>query len=95
MIPTPLSFLPRRSRDLPPASDAGYLDEVTEPGLYLVHQLGVLLRIPASVPVDQRSCLLELLGSGRWIVTRLSSNAEMPTREARRVASRVAYGVDF
>ena len=70
-------------------------DQVSEPGAYICHWSGHLLRIPEDGVTAGRSPLVNLIGSEPLYVTKISANPFITLTKARILASNFDLNVNF
>ena len=68
---------------------------IYEPGTYVCNWSGHLLRVPGEGLPSGRQPPLNIVGPEPLFVTKISENPYVDVRSARRLARRLALGVNF
>ena len=68
---------------------------IEDPGSYVVHQTGSLMRIPEDALSAGRSPKMEIVGNDPLTVTKISDNPYLPLGKARLVAADLDLQVNF
>jgi len=71
------------------------LEEIDEPGAYVLCDFGLLLRVPAEGVARGRSPTLYITGAGPLTVTRVSDDPWIPRSVAKRRAADLGLPVAF
>ncbi|UCG32127.1 MAG: hypothetical protein JSU68_10720 [Phycisphaerales bacterium] len=70
-------------------------DQICEPGTYICHWSGHLLRVPEDGVASGRSPLLNVIGNEPLYVTKISDNPYITITKARMLASNMDMTVNF
>lgn len=70
-------------------------ESVRDPGAYLCHWSGHLLRVPREVAAAGRSARMSIVSSETLLVTRISDDPEVPAGRARALANEVGLKAAF
>ena len=70
-------------------------ESIQDPGCYICHWSGHLLRVPEDGVAAGRSPLINLIGNETLWVTKISDNPYIPVTKARMVASNLDCNVSF
>ena len=68
---------------------------IEDPGCYIVHQTGSLMRIPEDALSPGRSPTMEIVGNDPLTVTKISDNPYLQLGKARLVAADLDLQVNF
>lgn len=69
--------------------------DLNEPGTYYSDWSGHLIRIPDEALKPGHSPVIEILGRGPMVVTKLSDDAFLPITKARLIAADLDLAVEF
>ncbi len=70
-------------------------DQIHEPGCYICHWSGHLLRVPQDGIAPGRSPLMNMIGHDPLYVTKVSDNPYIPVTKARWLAANFDLAVNF
>jgi hypothetical protein len=70
-------------------------DQINEPGCYICHWSGHLLRVPPDGITPGRSPLVNMVGYDPLYVTKVSDNPFIPVTKARMLAANFDLAVNF
>jgi len=70
-------------------------NDIDEPGAYVAHDTGLLVRVPSDGVIAGRSPAISLSGNGPVIVSRISNDPYIPVSKARCVAANHDLRVGF
>lgn len=70
-------------------------DQINDPGAYICHWSGHLLRVPEDGVTPGRSPLLSLIGPEPLFVTKISNNPYITVTKAKLVAANFDLSVNF
>lgn len=70
-------------------------DQINEPGCYICNWSGHLLRVPEDGVAPGRSPLVNVVGTEKLLVTKISSNPFITLTKAKMIASNLDINVNF
>ncbi len=69
--------------------------QIEEPGCYVTHDTGRLLRFPADALAPGRSPIIDTVGRDPWLVTKISDDPYAPLNKARMAAADLDLSINF
>ena len=70
-------------------------DSICEPGCYVCNWSGHLMRVPEDGVAPGRSPLINIVGTDRLFVTKISDNPYIPVTKAKMLACNFDLNVNF